>query len=194
MSAAHEEAARILAEAKAQAEELDARAQSNRERIQEDFDLTMAARRKEALEQAQLLETTSKAEAKERLDTARAEAESTRQRAASAATERVTRAQEVTEQIKTLRARMLTQLAEVRSQLDDVPQLLAEIDDEPELLDADTKGLLNKALSENAQLDQPKQAAAEHDSNEIEETAVHEQADGDAPAGSSTDTVSASYR
>jgi chromosome segregation ATPase len=185
MSAAHDEAARIVAEAKAQAEELDARAQSNRERIQEDFDLTMAARRKEALEQAQHLEATSKAEAKERLDTARAEAESLRQRAASAATERVTRAQEVTEQIRTLRARMLAQLAEVRSQLDDVPQLLAEVHDEPELLDPDTKGLLNKELSDNARLEQPNQAAAPQDSGTSDE---------DTETDSSPDTVSAAYR
>jgi hypothetical protein len=194
MSAAHDEAARIVAEAKAQAEELDARSQSNRERIQEDFDLTMAARRKEALEQAQHLEATSKAEAKERLDTARAEAESTRQRAASAATERVTRAQEVTEQIRTLRARMLAQLAEVRSQLDDVPQLLAEVSNEPELLDPDTKGLLNKELSDNARLEQPNQAAAPQDSASSEDIAEPDETDVDTERDSSPDTVSAAYR
>jgi chromosome segregation ATPase len=194
MSAAHDEAARIVAEAKAQAEELDARSQSNRERIQEDFDLTMAARRKEALEQAQHLEATSKAEAKERLDTARAEAESTRQRAASAATERVTRAQEVTEQIRTLRARMLAQLAEVRSQLDDVPQLLAEVSNEPELLDPDTKGLLNKELSDNARLEQPNQVAAPQDSASSEDIAEPDETDVDTESDSSPDTVSAAYR
>ena len=196
MHAAHEEAARIVADAKAKAEELDARAQSNRERIQEDFDTTMAARRKEALEQAKQLEATSKAEAKERLDTARAEAESTRQRAASAATERITRAQEVTEQIRTLRARMLAQLAEVRSQLDDVPQLLAEVENEPELLDPDTKGLLNKDLSENARLDQPNQPAGERDSKESADTTDAAEHDGDADEATAADnnTVSASYR
>lgn len=196
MHAAHEESARILADAKAKAEELDARAQSNRERIQEDFDTTMAARRKEALEQAKQLEATSKAEAKERLDTARAEAESTRQRAASAATERITRAQEVTEQIRTLRARMLAQLAEVRSQLDDVPQLLAEVENEPQLLDPDTKGLLNKDLSENARLDQPNKAAGERDSEVPADTtdAAEHDGDTDEAAAADNDTVSASYR
>ena len=196
MHAAREEAARILADAKARAEELDARAQSNRERIQEDFDTTMAARRKEALEQAKQLEATSKAEAKERLDTARAEAESTRQRAASAATERITRAQEVTEQIRTLRARMLAQLAEVRSQLDDVPQLLAEVENEPELLDPDTKGLLNKDLSENARLDQPNQAVGEQDSHQAVGPTDASEHDGDTDDAAATDndTVSASYR
>lgn len=196
MHAAHEEAGRIVADAKAKAEELDARAQSNRERIQEDFDTTMAARRKEALEQAKQLEANSKAEAKERLDTARAEAESTRQRAASAATERITRAQEVTEQIRTLRARMLAQLAEVRSQLDDVPQLLAEVENEPELLDPDTKGLLNKDLSENARLDQPNQAVEEQDSHQAVGPTDASEHDGDTDAAAATDndTVSASYR
>jgi DNA repair exonuclease SbcCD ATPase subunit len=192
MSAAHDEAARIVAEAKAQAEELDARAQSNRERIQEDFDLTMAARRKEALEQAQHLEATSKAEAKERLDAAHAEAESTRQRAASAATERVTRAQEVTEQIRTLRARMLAQLAEIRSQLDDVPQLLAEVHNEPELLAPDTKGLLNKELSDNARLEQPNPTATPQDSDISDDDSTP--SDEDTETDSSPGAVSASYR
>lgn len=196
MHAAHEEAARIVADARAKAEELDARAQSNRERIQEDFDTTMATRRKEALEQAKQLEATSKAAAKERLDTARAEAESTRQRAASAATERITRAQEVTEQIRTLRARMLAQLAEVRSQLDDVPQLLAEVENEPELLHPDTKGLLNKDLSENARLDQPNQATGgPHLSNPADTTdAAEHDGDTDEAKAADNDTVSASYR
>lgn len=198
MHAAHQEAARIVADAKAKAEELDARAQSNRERIQQDFDMTMAARRKEALEHVKQLEATSKAEAKERLDTARAEAESTRQRAASAATERITRAQEVTEQIRTLRARMLAQLAEVRRQLDDVPQLLAEVDNEPELLDPDTKGLLNKDLSENARLDEPNQAAGGSNPNNPADTADAAEHDGDTDTdearAADNDTVSASYR
>ena len=135
MKAAHEEAERIVAAATAQAEELDARAQGNRERIQEDFDVTMAARRSDAIAAATKLETDSKNEARERLENARAEAESLRQRAASAATERVTRSQEVTEQVRALRSRMLSQLAEIRSQLDDVPQLLAEVENEPELME-----------------------------------------------------------
>lgn len=193
MSAAHAEAQRIIAEASAAAEELDARSQSNRERIQEDFDLTMAARRSEALEQAKELETTSKADAKERLDTARAEAESTRQRAASAATERVTRAQEVAEQIRALRSRMLVQLSEIRSQLDDVPQLLAEADSEPALLDPDTTGLLNNELSDNAQLDKAVSAPAD-DTTEITEADAAVESDLDDNSDSAPEEISASYR
>lgn len=194
MSAAHAEAGRIVAEATSQAEELDARAQSNRERIQEDFDLTMAARRSEALEQAKELEATSKADAKERLDTARAEAESIRQRAASAATERVTRAQEVAEQIRVLRSRMLAQLSEIRGQLDDVPQLLAEADTEPTLLDPDTTGLLNKDLSDNAQLDKSGSSAEVNTtpSTESEDGAVDQDADED--SDKAPEEISASYR
>lgn len=194
MSAARAEAERIVAEATARAEELDARAQSNRERIQEDFDLTMAARRSEALAQAQELETTSRAEAKELLDSARAEAESTRQRAASAATERVTRAQDVTEQIRALRSRMLAQLSEIRSQLDDVPQLLAEADTEPDLLDPDTTGLLNKDLSDNAQLDKAVSAADDSAASAESDDADTTVDDLDKDSDSAPDQVSASYR
>ena len=74
---------------------------------------------------------------------------------------------------------MLAQLAEVRSQLDDVPQLLAEVENEPELLHPDTKGLLNKDLSENARLDQPNQATGgPHLSNPADTTDAAEH-DGD---------------
>lgn len=199
MSAAHAEAQRIIAEATAQAEELDARAQSNRERIQEDFDLTMAARRSEALEQAKELDRSSKAEAKERLDTARAEAESTRQRAASAATERVTRAQEVTEQIRVLRSRMLAQLSEIRSQLDEVPQLLAEAESEPDLLDPDTTGLLNKELSDNALLHKSRsQATSESSDTGAEDSAEASTAEAEADdvddVDDAAEEISASYR
>ncbi|HEY9311244.1 hypothetical protein [Williamsia sp.] len=208
MKAARQEAERIVAEATAQAAELDARAQGNRERIQEDFDVTMAARRSDAIAAANKLETDSKNEARELLETARAEAESLRQRAASAATERVTRSQEVTEQVRALRSRMLSQLAEIRSQLDDVPQLLAEVDNEPELLDPNTTGLLNKELSDNARLEEssPADHATEENVDDsdgggadradasVSETSTDAESEVEADSTDTPDRVSASYR
>jgi len=197
MIAARNEAQRIIAEAKAQADELDARAQANRERIQQDFDITMAARRTEAVEAAAKLETDSKNEARELLENAHAEAESLRQRAASAATERVTRSQEVTEQVRALRSRMLSQLAEIRSQLDDVPQLLAEVENEPELLDPNTTGLLNKELSDNARLDEPSSSTAGDavDPDATDDATLDDSADLESADETDTpDRVSTSYR
>lgn len=197
MIAARDEAQRILAEAKAQAEELDARAQANRERIQQDFDITIAARRSEAVAAANKLETDSKNEARERLENAHAEAESLRQRAASAATERVTRSQEVTEQVRALRSRMLSQLAEIRNQLDDVPELLAAVENEPELLDPNTSGLLNKELSDNARLEEPSSTptddAVEHEGSARDEPADLDPRD-DTDSTDTPDRVSTSYR
>lgn len=152
MQAAHDEASRIVEAAKAEAERLDTQAQINRDRIQEDFDTTMAARRDKAIALVNEMETSSTNEAKERVDNATAEAERIRQHSHSIATERIKRSHELSEQIRQLRGRMLGQLDEIRQQLDDVPNKLRGLDDERDLLETDTHDLLNGGLSKQAQL------------------------------------------
>lgn len=152
MAAAKKEAERILANARAEAEELDAQARRDRERTQEDFDVTMAARRDKAVQAVKELELSSEATARELVDDARAESDRLLARSHSLATERVTRSAELVQSARQLRSRMLAQLSEVRSQLDELPRLLAELDGEEDLVELDSTDLLNKGLSEDAQI------------------------------------------
>lgn len=152
MAAAKQEAERIVANARAEAAELDAQAHRDRERTQEDFDVTMAARRDKAVQAVKELELSSEATARELVDNARAESERLLARSHSLATERVTRSAELVQSARQLRSRMLAQLSEVRSQLDELPRLLAELDGEEDLVELDSTDLLNKGLSEDAQI------------------------------------------
>ncbi|MGZ8180088.1 DivIVA domain-containing protein [Williamsia sp. SKLECPSW1] len=152
MTAAKEEAERIVANARAEAEELDAQARRDRERTQEDFDVTMAARRDKAVQAVKELELTSEATARELIDNASAESERLLARSHSLATERVTRSAELVQSARQLRSRMLAQLTEVRTQLDELPRLLAELDGEEDLVELDSTDLLNQGLSEDAQI------------------------------------------
>jgi len=152
MAAAKKEAERIVANARAEAEELDAQARRDRERTQEDFDVTMAARRDKAVQAVKELELSSEATARELLDNAHAESERLLARSHSLATERVTRSAELVDNARQLRSRMLAQLSEVRSQLDDLPRLLTELEGEQDLVELDSTDLLNKGLSEDAQI------------------------------------------
>ncbi|GAA1900785.1 hypothetical protein [Williamsia serinedens] len=152
MAAAKKEAERIVANARAEAEELDAQARRDRERTQEDFDVTMAARRDKAVQAVKELELSSEATARELIDNARAESDRLLARSHSLATERVTRSAELVQSARQLRSRMLAQLSEVRSQLDELPRLLAELDGEEDLVELDSTDLLNKGLSEDAQI------------------------------------------
>ncbi len=152
MAAAKREAERIVANARAEAAELDAQARRDRERTQEDFDVTMAARRDKAVQAVKELELSSEATARELVDNARAESERLLARSHSLATERVTRSAELVQSARQLRSRMLAQLSEVRSQLDELPRLLSELDGEEDLVELDSTDLLNKGLSEDAQI------------------------------------------
>lgn len=152
MTAAKQEAERIVANARAEAAELDAQARRDRERTQEDFDVTMAARRDKAVQAVKELELSSEATARELVDNARAESERLLARSHSLATERVTRSAELVQSARQLRSRMLAQLSEVRSQLDELPRLLSELDGEEDLVELDSTDLLNKGLSEDAQI------------------------------------------
>lgn len=119
MDAAHAEAARIVAEAQAEADRLDAIATANRERVQEDFDLTMAQRRDKAIRELTELDENSRDEAQRTIADARADASEQR---------RV--AHQHVRDIQDLRARLLDQLSKASATLDRLPELLAELDDE----------------------------------------------------------------
>ncbi|GAA2068699.1 DivIVA domain-containing protein [Williamsia deligens] len=152
MDAAKKEAERIVANARAEAQELDAQARRDRERTQEDFDVTMAARRDKAVQAVKELELTSEATARDLVDNARAQSERLLAQSHSLATERVTRSAELVQSARQLRSRMLAQLSEVRSQLDELPRLLAELEGEDDLVSLDSTELLNQGLSQDAQI------------------------------------------
>ncbi|SIS23662.1 coiled-coil domain-containing protein [Williamsia sterculiae] len=143
MQAAREEAARILERARVQAEEDDLRAQQNRDRIQEDFDVTIAARREKVAAEVHELETSSRDTARELIEQAQARADRTRRHAESTATEHLTRARETVESTHQLRRRMLAQLAEVRGQLDQIPDFLRELDDDAARIETETAEAIN---------------------------------------------------
>ncbi|KQR98952.1 hypothetical protein ASG12_11560 [Williamsia sp. Leaf354] len=152
MKAARLEAERIVANARAEAEEIDVQARRERERVQEDFDVTMAARRDKAVQAIKELEISSEATARELVDNANAESERLLAQSRSIATERVTRSGELVESARQLRSRMLAQLTEVRTHLDDLPRLLSELEDEKDIVDTDSTDLLNRGLSGDAKV------------------------------------------
>ncbi|MBT0568233.1 hypothetical protein KIK15_15795 [Williamsia sp. CHRR-6] len=153
MSAAKAEAERIVANARAQAAEADAEAQRNRDRVQEDFDVTMAARRDKTVQAIKELELTSQATAKDLLDNATAESERLLAQSRSIATERVTRSGELVQSARQLRGRLLAQISEVRSSLDELPRMLAELEGEKDMVDTDITELINGGLGDAAKID-----------------------------------------
>lgn len=152
MASAKQEAERIVNSARAEAEELDIVAQRDRERVQDDFDVTMAARREKAAEAVRQLELSSEVAARELIDNATAASDRLLAHSQSVAAERVTRSMELVASVRQLRSRMLAQLGEVRSQLDDLPRLLAELENEKELIDTDSTDLLNAGLDDHAKI------------------------------------------
>ncbi|WP_019203849.1 hypothetical protein [Tsukamurella sp. 1534] len=136
MDDARAEAERIVAEATAEAEKLSRDAAENRERVQNDFDLAMSMRRDKAITTITELEEASKAEAKERVDSANDRAEQTLNTANATAEQKleetntrianqVANAKRITEDMQSLRASILDQLETVRRQLSLVPEALA---------------------------------------------------------------------
>ncbi|MBJ7290243.1 hypothetical protein [Williamsia sp.] len=189
MAAAKQEAERIVANARAEAEEIDVQAQRNRERVQEDFDVTMAARRDKAVTAVKELELSSEATARDLIDNASAESDRLLAHSHSIATDRVTRSAELVQSTRQLRSRMLAQLSEVRSQLDDLPRLLAELEEEKELVDTDSTDLLNSGLAEHAKISRSTEGRSPADA----ETSADDD-DRDEQGSHRTTPMSQSYR
>lgn len=136
MTRADEEAARIVAEARAESDKLNRTAEENRERVQNDFDLAMSMRRDKAIRTISELEEASKDEARDRIDTANERADQTLNTANATAQQKldetntriasqVANARRITEDMQALRSSILDQLETVRRQLSLVPEALA---------------------------------------------------------------------
>ncbi|GAB3134760.1 hypothetical protein GCM10027289_27260 [Tsukamurella serpentis] len=143
MSQARDEADRIVAQAQADAEQLERSSADNRERVQNDFDMAMSLRRDKAIRTITELEDTSKAEARERIDSANERADQTLNTANATAEQKladtntkiaaqIAQARRVTEDMQSLRTSILDQLETVRRQLSLVPEALATGDTESE--------------------------------------------------------------
>lgn len=113
LAKARTEAARLVQAAQAEEARLDAESAEVRHRAEEATRQATAKQRADAQAAADRLEAQSRREAEERIAAAKAKAEEVRQ----------------------LRSRMLAQLSGLRSQLDEVPALLAAVHREGELLD-----------------------------------------------------------
>ena len=159
MDAAKAECERIIAAAHAEAEELALRADQSRERAQNDFEVSMAARREKLVSEMEHLEATTREEARQHLEVTHANADRLRQHAQSVATERVIRAKESVEQVRLLRMRMLSAISEIREELAEVPDLLSDTEADAKLLEVDPLDLLNEGLSEDSRIPTARDAA-----------------------------------
>ncbi|WP_072816364.1 hypothetical protein [Rhodococcus zopfii] len=137
MAAARAEANRIIAAAEAERDRLAAQAEAKRAQVQQDFEITMGERRSKLLGALDELERTSKAEADRRVEQATQEAARRVSLATEQSERKISNARDLTEELRVLRSRILTQLDGVREQLDGVPSMLAAVTREGELLDRD---------------------------------------------------------
>jgi chromosome segregation ATPase len=121
---AHRRADEILALAKRRAEHLDAESTARRQQTEEDFDITMSTRRRDANREMAQEEASSKAEAKRRVDEA---TDVARRLVTEADQTAVARVQEATRRVaalRTVRRELTGQLESVSSKLDEAMQRL----------------------------------------------------------------------
>jgi len=140
MRNANAEAAGIVERAESERTSADTAAAALRAQIREDFELAMAARRSESIGALQTQEVASKAEAERRVRDATTEAQRRLHRATEQADQRIAAAKAGVRELAAVRERICAQLAEVRTQLDHVPMLLAPAPDESRLLSEEHKG------------------------------------------------------
>jgi chromosome segregation ATPase len=124
----------IMALAKQRAEQHDAESAARRRQAEEDFDITMSVRRRDAMRALAEEEATSKSEAQRRVDEATDVARRLVTEADQSAVARVQEATRQVDQLRTLRHRLIEQLLAVRSKLDDAAQQLTPALDEDHVL------------------------------------------------------------
>jgi chromosome segregation ATPase len=124
----------ILALAKQRAEQHDAESAARRQQAEEDFDITMSVRRRDAMRALAEEEATSKSEAQRRVDEATDVARRLVTEADQSAVARVQEATRQVDQLRTLRHRLIEQLLSVRTKLDDAAQQLTPAPDEDRAL------------------------------------------------------------
>jgi chromosome segregation ATPase len=114
----------IIARAAQQAAQLDAEAAARRRQAEEDFDITLSVRRREATRELAQQEASSKAEAKRRIDEATDVARRLVTEADQTAVARVQEATRQVEALRTVRQALTGQLQLVSSKLDEALQRL----------------------------------------------------------------------
>jgi DivIVA domain-containing protein len=130
MEHAKASATRIIADAKSEAEQAEAKSAALRRQVEEDFDIAMSARRADAMRVLAEREATSKAEAERRVAEATAEANRRMQEAADTAARRIAEAQAEVDRLRTLRAGISAQLRQVRSVLAEATEAIEPLTDE----------------------------------------------------------------
>ncbi|MDQ2880124.1 MAG: chromosome segregation protein [Actinomycetota bacterium] len=121
---AHRRAEEILALAKRRGEQLDAESAARRQQTEEDFDITMSTRRRDANRELAHEEASSKAEAKRRVDEATDVARRLVTEADQTAVARVQEATRRVQALRTVRRHLTGQLQSVSSKLDEAMQRL----------------------------------------------------------------------
>ncbi|MBH0122355.1 hypothetical protein M1M07_30665 [Rhodococcus sp. HM1] len=169
MAAARAEANRIIAAAEAERDRLAAEAEAKRAQVQQDFEITMGERRSKLLGALDELERTSKAEADRRVEQATQEAARRLAVATEQSERKIANARDLTEELRVLRSRILTQLDGVREQLESVPSMLAAVTREGELLDRDGQSTqddrTDRAEADSAGSDDAEASAPESTAN-----------------------------
>lgn len=124
----------IVAQAQQRAQQLDAESAARRQQVEEDFDITISARRRDAARELAQEETSSKAEAKRRVDEATDVARRLVTEADQTAVARVRAATRQVEALRTLRRQVTGQLESVSSKLAEALQHLSPAPEEEDVL------------------------------------------------------------
>jgi chromosome segregation ATPase len=131
---AHRRAEQIVALAKKRAGQLDAESAARRQQAEEDFDITMSARRRGMTTELAQEEASSKAAAKRRVDEATDVARRLVTEADQTAVARIQEATRRVDALRTLRRQLTGQLQSVSSKLDEAMQQLSPTPTEGEVL------------------------------------------------------------
>ncbi|MGH3865677.1 MAG: chromosome segregation protein [Pseudonocardiaceae bacterium] len=127
----------IVALAAQQAMQLDAESAARRQQVEEDFDITMSARRRDTTRELAQEEASSKAEAKRRIGEATDVARRLVTEADQTAVARVREATRRVEELRTLRRQLTGQLQSVSSKLDEALRQLSPAPEEDDVLAAE---------------------------------------------------------
>jgi hypothetical protein len=127
----------VMALATQQAEQLDAESAASRQQAEEDFDITMSLRRRDATRELAQEEAGSKAEAKRRIDEATDVARRLVAEADQTAVGMIQEANRRVEVLRTLRRQLIRQLQSVSAKLDDAVHRISPTPKDEDVLAAE---------------------------------------------------------
>jgi chromosome segregation ATPase len=134
LAEAHRQAEAIVVQAKQRAAQLDDDSAARRRQVEEDFDITMSQRRRDANRELAELEASSKTEAKRRIDEATDVARRLVTEADQTAVARIKEATRQVEALRTLRRQVTSQLESVSMRLEEALRHLAPTEDGDDVL------------------------------------------------------------